>query len=552
MTKIKHVWDPTAKAFLPKIPTQKERLKNVWKKSVERIQKLTKIQTTIIIAFILRLYQLGKGAFWYDEGVTVVLSRLPWDKMIQATAGDVHPPGYYIIIWLLARTGIPLTEGIARLPSLIFSLIGIYLTWKLVDRPEISLSNVGKYIIIAWIIISPLQLHYAQESRMYSLLQVEVLAGILFILDRRKLLFSLILIAMLYTHNYAVFYIPTFAVVALINEYGDYLLTFKPLSYNNWYGPKRTAIMYAKKWLPWFIIPVIAWVPWAIILFEQMGTVAGGYWIQPVKLPAIIFVLYQMMFAYSMPPTFQGLGVLLTMGILIYTAWRIYRDRPRGWLMLSMLSFGPLLLSVFVSIVWKPVLLFRGLIGTAVPLSILVVTAIEGIRVPYKRIYAYFLIGATLGAGLYGHYTYNAENKGTTTTWVHNIVEQAENGDAIVALNDNGVIAMKTYAPGVPMYKLIGCGEEPLGSLSAKTRKAIGVEERRIEQLLPLSAGNDEPLQVYTRIYFISTVSPISPECEVEVANDIISWDNVRLIHELANSEFTQAGVYLITTREKY
>ena len=547
MTKITRRADPRTGEYFPVVAGPRERLQSLWEwlqnifnivKS--RINKITRVQALMFIAFVLRLFQLGKGAYWYDEGVSIVFARLPWSNMIQATAGDVHPPGYYVILWLLARTGIPLTESVARFPSLLFSMGAVYMTWKLVNRAELNLTPMGKYFIIGWVIISPLQLHYAQETRMYSMLQLEVLLGIWFIVERRRALLSLVMASMLYTQNYAVFYLPTFALTALVT---DYVYVF---------DIKTSIMLFVKKWAGWFVAPVLLWVPWFIVLMGQMGTVSEGYWIQPVKLPSIIFALYQMLFAYSMPPTFQGLGVMLTCGVLIYTAWRIYNDQPHYWLPLVILAFGPFALSVFVSWIWKPVLLFRGLIGTAIPLTILVVKAIEGISYKYKQIYAYTLIGVTLLAGLYGHYAYNAENKGTTTTWVHEVVESMENGDVVLSLNDNGIIAMKTYAPGIPLFKLEGCGAEPLGSLSPATRTAIGIEERSIDQLIPGNAGIWEPLQVYNRIYFISTIAPVSPACEIAVANEIISGGNVTLIQELANDEYAQAGIYLITTGEIY
>jgi len=534
MNRVKHVWDPLTKTYVPETPSTWKRLQEKTINIYTRIREITAVQWIFFVSFVLRLWQLGKGAFWYDEGVSIVLARLPWSNMIQATAGDVHPPGYYIILWIMDHIGIPMTEGVARFPSLVFSMIAIYLTWKLVNHESLNMTKTGKYIVLVWVAISPLQLHYAQESRMYALLQVEVLSGILFILNRQKALVSVVILSMLYTHNYAVFYAPVFALVVLMT---DYVYIF---------DVKTSMKYFVMKWLPYFVVPFLLWIPWLIVLFGQMDTVSGGYWIQPVTIPSIVFALYQMLFAYSMPTTFQGLGVLLTCGVLLYTAWRIYKDQPKNWLVLVVLAFGPLMLAVFLSIVWKPVLLFRGLIGTTVPLNILIVKAMSGIRFKYKQVYAFSIIGITLVAGMVGHYTYNAENKGTTTTWVHEIVDQLHDGDIVVALNDNGVIAMKTYAPNTKMYKLKGCGAEPWGSLSPGTRTAIGIEERSLDQLIPLSAGKWEPLQIYSRVFFISTVAPISPECEIDMANEIIALDNTRLIHELVNDEYAQAGIYIV------
>jgi len=545
--RIKHVWDPAINEFVPE-RTRPRRIIKLWEwfKSWSTINKLA------ALAAVLRIYHLGAGSFWYDEGVSVVFARLPWPRMIAATAADVHPPGYYIILWLLARTGIPLTEITARIPSMIFSVLVVYLAAALAKKFE--LNKRGQFVLMAWVLISPLQLHYAQEARMYSLLQLEILAAIYFVLDRRRAFLSFVMVGIVYTHNYGLFYLPAMAIIALQREIKQSPQT---ININNLYA-------LFKPWIIWFIIPVLAWLPWLLVLLNQMGTISGGYWIQPVTLPAIIFVIYQLLFAYSMPPTFQGLGVMLSCGVILYTAWRIYKDRPSYWPELTALVVTPLALAVILSIIWRPLLLFRGLIGTSIPLLILVIKAIEGIKVPYKVIYAYTLIGFTLLAGTVGHYTFNAANKGLTKTWVHEIKQEYRQGDVILALNDNGIIALMTYAPELPLYKMTGCGADPLGSLSQGTRAALEVKESEPDLLIGKGIYYDIPDDVgyssysmdteYNRIWFVSTIAPISPKCEIDTAAKLINSQdyNAELIKELAATEYAQAGIYLITSKEIY
>lgn len=547
-TKDKYIWDDEIQDFRlarPRIITRALKLLE-WVRSWPIPSKLA------AAALLLRIYQLGAGAFWYDEGVSVILARLPFKNMIAATAGDVHPPLYYLFLWILARIGIPLTEFTARLPSLALSVIAVYLAWELASR--FIETKRGRYVVMAWVIISPLQLHYAQEARMYALLQVEILAAILLMLDGKKIGLALVLTAVMYTHNYAVFYLPVLALAAFINNYGDYIAGFRVIPVwrqENLYTVKLAAQGFIKKWAVYFLVPVLAWLPWFIVLAGQMETVSGGYWIQPVKIPSVLFVLYQMFFAYSMPATFQGLGVLLTCGLLIYMSWRLYRDRPRRWLLLAVLALGPLLLAVLFSLAWRPVLLFRGLIGSSVPIIILAVMSIEQIGPDYKKYYAYTMIAVTLAAGLVGHYLYNAENKGLTTTWVDQIESSYKSGDVVVALNDNGIVAAMTYAPDLEVYKLTGCGQEPLGSLSPATRQALGVTEKNVEDLLPID-NNLSYQQQYNRIWFISTLAPVSPQCEIDLANNIINMPGSRQVINMHNDEYTQAGVYLIFAKGKY
>lgn len=535
MERVRHVWDEASGEFVPEKKIAAIRFYE-WLAAWPMINKLA------AAAAVLRLIQIGQAAFWYDEGVTAVISQLPFKQMIAATAGDVHPPFYYALIWLLARI-VPITEFTARLPSAAFSVAAIYLAAVLARR--LDLTPRGQIALLIWVAISPLQLHYAQEARMYALLQLEVLAAIVMMMERRKTFLSVFLVLILYTHNYGVFYVPALAMACLAWLYFNCVK-------DNYPGKvQQLARHFARRWLIYFVVPVLLWLPWLAVLLGQMRTISGGYWIQPVTLPGVLYVFYQLLFAYSMPAVFQAIGVVLTFCILIYSGWRIYQDRPRYWQLLIVLIFSPLAMAIVASLLWRPLLLFRGLIGTAVPLTILAVKMIEGIKTPYKKYYAYAVIAVTLLAGVAGHYVNNVNNKGETVTWIHQIKDQFVNGDVIVALNDNGVIAAMTYAPELPLYKLEGCGADPLGSLSPATREALGVEEKSIDDLL---ANKILPKKSYVRVIFISTIAPVSPPCEIALADQLINGGRYRVkqLLQLADNEYAQAGVYMITSKEVY
>jgi hypothetical protein len=225
---------------------------------------------------------------------------------------------------------------------------------------------------------------------------------------------------------------------------------------------------------------------------------------------------------------------MLVSGVTAYTAWRIYKDRPPYYLELSVMVLVPLGLAVVLSLAWRPILLWRGLIGSAVPLLILTVKAIEGISFPYKRFYAYGMVSVVLAAGLFGHYLNNPDAKGNTRDWVGRIVQAYEPGDAVLALNDNGIIAIRTYAPQLDLYKVTSCGTEALGSLPPGTREALGVKEREAWQLRS------------RRIIYISTVAPVSSKCEVEVDAAILEAYEKDQLVQLSNDEYTSAGVYML------
>ena len=124
----------------------------------------------------LRLYRLGADSLWYDETVSTFLagSRLP--DLLRHTAGDIHPPGYYILLrgWLVLMgypTGHADARGIglefsAAFFSLFFGVLLIALVYALARR--VANHQVG-LIAALLVAISPYSVWYSQEVRMYTL-----------------------------------------------------------------------------------------------------------------------------------------------------------------------------------------------------------------------------------------------------------------------------------------------------------------------------------------------------------------------------------------------
>ena len=56
----------------------------------------------LLLAWALRLYQLEADSLWGDEIFTAIQSPLPVLDLLRWTAGDIHPPGYYLTVGRLA------------------------------------------------------------------------------------------------------------------------------------------------------------------------------------------------------------------------------------------------------------------------------------------------------------------------------------------------------------------------------------------------------------------------------------------------------------------
>jgi mannosyltransferase len=116
-------------------------------------------------ASALRLYRLGAQSLWYDETVSVFLAGKALPELVAHTAGDIHPPGYYVLLHLW--TGLAGSSDFAvAFPSVFFGLLLVVLAFRLGRRvygPRVGL------LAAVLVAISPYNLWYSQEVRMYTL-----------------------------------------------------------------------------------------------------------------------------------------------------------------------------------------------------------------------------------------------------------------------------------------------------------------------------------------------------------------------------------------------
>jgi hypothetical protein len=119
----------------------------------------------LLLATALRLYRLGAGSLWYDETVSVHLASKSMPALLAHTAGDIHPPGYYLLLhgWThLAGSG----DFAVAFPSLFFGLLLVALAYRIAARVFGPVAGLLAALLVA---LSPYNLWYSQEVRMYTL-----------------------------------------------------------------------------------------------------------------------------------------------------------------------------------------------------------------------------------------------------------------------------------------------------------------------------------------------------------------------------------------------
>lgn len=459
-----------------------------------------------VIGTLLRLAFIWVPPFWYDENFTLLATRLPMWRMLAATAGDVHPPLYYLVMWPIAQLVDILHAPIwiLRLPSVLFSVLSLVVFALILQR--LDLNPRVKVAAMVLMTVMPFQLYYAQEARMYTLLEFLTLFAFLAMLQRRWAVFGLALGLLLYTQNYGIFNAAVLGVIALI-RYVKNRNTIKKIV-----SVMKTPLMEAsilnknkqelKKILIAGALACLAFLPWLLILRGQMDNISDNYWMRMTTAGLPLLILFRVVF---MP---QGIAPLQIPLMLVCFAWltisaiMLIRDRQWKLWYIAALAFVPLIIASVASWLWQPILHYRPLIGSTPFLYILLaypVTALflevprldavqrftlrgyitqlycRKIRINAALFAAIFLVPALL-ISILGIYLYATDNKtnDASADMLAYLRENWQPGDIILDMSDETWINMTAATSEFPHYRMAECNFMQ-GELSDATRRALGV-----------------------------------------------------------------------------
>ena len=137
----------------------------------------------VLLAFGLRLHRLGSESLWYDETVSVHLAGKSVPDLVAHTAGDIHPPGYYLLLHVWTRLAGSSDFAVAFL-SLFLGVLLVALAYWLAAKVYGADAGLLAAFLVA---ISPYNVWYSQQVRMYTLgavLGVGVLGAVLHLISR--------------------------------------------------------------------------------------------------------------------------------------------------------------------------------------------------------------------------------------------------------------------------------------------------------------------------------------------------------------------------------
>ncbi len=347
----------------------------------------------------LRFFAIGSKTVWLDEAFSIWVAN---HGIIEGTGWlikiDQHPPLYYALLsiwqWIFSDT-----QGIVRAFSALCSTLAIPFIYLATKR--ITQDTMAGLLAALFLALSPFQVRFAQEARMYALLTMEVAIAIFFVvryldgygtrqLAWRDYIFprrwsrlgdvrsavglSLTQAAIMLTHNTATVFFPL-----ALN-----LSVFGAILYRRFSGKHVSlravnADRFLRNWLIIQGVAFLLWLPWAIPFVVQSIKVEQEFWIGAPDLWRINDTLKSLSFAHL--PGWMPTAPLLLFYTLLVGAGVFYMRRKAAWtLLLLSLMLTPFVGELLVSL-RRPIFYDRTLIWTMLPFIMLIAIGIRGFLV---------------------------------------------------------------------------------------------------------------------------------------------------------------------------
>lgn len=391
-------------------------------------------------ALFLRLFQLGEWPFWHDEALTILLTQKPIAELIAITASDVHPPLYFLLLKPFLWGG--QSEFGVRLLSALFgtaSVLMLYLAGRDLFDPQVGLWGA---LIMA---LSPLQVFYAQEARMYTqLLFLTVFSSWCFTRtwrDQQGYWWGLLAIGLLMACYTAYFTFP------ILGAMGLYVFLV---------DRRRKAMIY---FLGTVALTLLLYLPWLAVFLAQTRAVFETYWMAPPSPLALFTTITAFFVGYTLSPFWIAISlaaVLLIMFVTLnsirYAAKAGHNLQPLIWLLLW--AFVPLLGTLLISWV-RPIFQLRTVITAAPPLYLLVAWGMT--RAPQMKINRWLFLPAAclMSFSLYNFYFNPAFAKPAWRQAAYFVQARVEPGDIVIHTSPGSFLPFLVYPHTVEHVALL-------------------------------------------------------------------------------------------------
>lgn len=446
------------------------------------------------LALGVRLINLGADSLWYDETFSAYMTGLDPVTIIRATAGDVHPPLWYLVEWATARL-LGNSEFALRLPAALFGALAVVVVFQLgkLYCPR------ARHAAAAIAIILPGLVSYGQEARMYSLLALLLLLALWGAARGRSALALGAGGLAVYTHNFAIVYLGCFAAWQFLGGKG-------------------------KPW-GWLGGVIGFYVPWLAVLASQVAQVGSGFWLPPLTLPHLGEPLLVLGTGYGLPPLLAlgGLGVMVALTVAAIMDRKLYR--------LAILALAPPAMVALAGVaLGQSVYLPRGFIASVPMLGIVW----AGWAASQPGLTRWALGGLLALAGVFVFAPQNTIRLNNRSFADSLDIPQG----AIVYHTEIGsYVIMSYYAPQGQHY-LYPYPSNLSQSLTPATRRIMGFHESSYEVIRDKAAKHNTP------VYLIVSTNPQATPAQLDESARIVDTYNLALISEWQANPFTVVRVY--------
>jgi len=424
----------------------------------------------LLVALLARLPGLTTKPLWYDEALAVLLSSKGPAAILEATltvqqgvAANVHPPGYFLLLWAWVRL-LGTSSASARLLSILFGLGTVGLGYRLA-RDSLGARTAR---MAGWMLaLSPFQVHYAQEVRMYALLALELVATAAIYRSAlrqgglaRWLGFAGLAAAAQYTHSLAALFLLPLALI--------------PIWRRRWIDALRTAASGA--------LALLLYTPWLLHLPSQIARLRQAYWITPPGptefiRTLVIYVGGSPLPGYALPPVLFAVLLLMLLG-----GWALLRGLRRGeaaaeiaaWA--AYLAVSPLVLMLAAS-VWQPVYLDRAMLPAGAAFLFWIAWALGSSYLPARmRWTGLVLLVVSFGLGLAGYYTYRGFPYAPFDDLVAKLRSSVAPGEIVLHSNKLTAIPAAYYGPDIKQRYLPDLPGSASDTLAEASQRVLGLE----------------------------------------------------------------------------
>lgn len=323
---------------------------------------------------------------WRDEAFSYLLASRTLGEILTLTAQDFTPPLYYLLLhgWMMVFGS---SEVAMRSLSVFFFTGMLYYIFDILTQTlGFSYKKAGIYLV--FFALNPLLSYYAFEVRPYAMVAFfAVGAGYAYLLQKKRL-FIFMMTAGLYTHYFMILVLAAFII---------YQLSFHTLSRSH------------LKKAPYFIFPIIFWLPWALFMLTQKKF-DDAFWIMR---PTLIDVFYSVATIYTgyekslgwdvqkLPNQYTSLVQLIAVflgGFLLLSSiyvWKFKRHAIKAGGFFLLWSFIPMIIVFISSFIATPLFIPRYLIMAAPGLLLYLVWLFDQLPKKIQIITGFVLIVLT-------------------------------------------------------------------------------------------------------------------------------------------------------------